>query len=223
MSFKLKSGDDSVLTSFITEIDGTWFGVAYANRKIVATTLETTRDGAEKSLIKSLPIHAEYKMETEGSQFAKKFILMLRDVNNGNEENKDFTLATEYFSVPTAKVLNAAALVPIGFVSTYGNLANVASTSPRVVGRIMARNPIYPIVPCHRIVGSDFSLVGYGGRKTSAARQAKLAKLFNERRGFTSEKRLSTDGGKLIVYPVEYVLRKAEKELQFSHRQKKLE
>ncbi|UCD96065.1 MAG: MGMT family protein, partial [Candidatus Bathyarchaeota archaeon] len=135
-----------MLTTFIKEIDGTWFGIAYTHKKIAATALETTREGAERNLIRSLPSHAAYKMDTAGSDFAKNFILMLRDLNNGIEENKVFALATEYFSEPTANVLKAAAMVPIGFVSTYGNLANVASTSPRAVGRIMAKNPIYPIV-----------------------------------------------------------------------------
>ena len=211
-----------MLTIFMKEIDGTWFGVAYAQNKIVATCLESTRAGVKKNLIRSIPTHAEFNVVEKSSDFAEKSISMLKEISQGNEELKSFTLATEYISESTAKVLKAAALVPIGFVTSYGNLAKVAATSPRVVGRIMAKNPIYPIVPCHRIVGSDFALVGYGGRKNTTALQAKLDKLFKERRGFTSERKISTDGGEFTVYPVEHVIRKVEKELGFSHQQKRL-
>jgi hypothetical protein len=75
----------------------------------------------------------------------------------------------------------------------------------------MATNPLYPIVPCHRVVGADFSLVGYGGRKNLPALRAKLARLRKEARGFPREKDVLVDGKKLAVYPVEYVIRRAEK------------
>lgn len=216
------SRDRSMLTVFIKELDRTWFGVAYTENKIAATALSTTKEGVIKSLTRSIPSHAEYRIRNESSGFAEKIILMLRELNLGNEDFKSFSLAGECISEPAASVLKAAASVPIGYVTSYGNLAKIAGTSPRAVGRIMAKNPIYPIVPCHRIVGSNFSLVGYGGRKTSQALQAKLAKLLKERRGFNSKKKISADGGQLTVYPVERVISKAEKELLNSHQQKKL-
>jgi methylated-DNA-[protein]-cysteine S-methyltransferase len=33
----------------------------------------------------------------------------------------------------------------------------------RVVGAAMAANPFAPVIPCHRVVGSDGTLRGYGG------------------------------------------------------------
>jgi O6-methylguanine-DNA--protein-cysteine methyltransferase len=67
----------------------------------------------------------------------------------------------------------------------------------------MATNPLYPIVPCHRVVGADFSLVGYGGRKNLPALQAKLARLSKEAKGFATEKEVLVNGRRLTVYPVE--------------------
>jgi methylated-DNA-[protein]-cysteine S-methyltransferase len=62
-------------------------------------------------------------------------------------------------------VLRQLARVPYGEVTTYGSLA--ASTgrprAARAVGTIMNRNPIPIVLPCHRVVGSTGSLVGYGG------------------------------------------------------------
>jgi methylated-DNA-[protein]-cysteine S-methyltransferase len=62
-------------------------------------------------------------------------------------------------------VLEQLARVPYGEVTTYGSLA-ARSGKPRAaraVGTIMNRNPIPIVLPCHRVVGSTGSLVGYGG------------------------------------------------------------
>jgi hypothetical protein len=75
----------------------------------------------------------------------------------------------------------------------------------------MASNPLYPIVPCHRVVGADLSLVGYAGRKGEQAFGAKLARLSREVRGCTEERSVLVDGKTLKVLPVEWVIAKAEK------------
>jgi len=55
--------------------------------------------------------------------------------------------------------------VAIGSVSTYAALAARLGCprGARAVGAASGRNPVCIIIPCHRIVGSDGSLVGYGG------------------------------------------------------------
>ncbi len=52
-------------------------------------------------------------------------------------------------------------LVPAGRVTTYGSIARILSTSPRLVGAALAANPDPVVVPCHRVVRSDGSLGGY--------------------------------------------------------------
>jgi hypothetical protein len=69
----------------------------------------------------------------------------------------------------------------------------------------MATNHLYPIVPCHRVVGADFSLVGYSGRQDTAALRAKLDRLRAEARGHREERA----AGKLVVTPVEWAIHKA--------------
>lgn len=62
-------------------------------------------------------------------------------------------------------LLSLAARVPFGSVTTYGALA-LESGRPRAaraVGGAMNRNPVPIVLPCHRVVGSDGRLVGYGG------------------------------------------------------------
>jgi methylated-DNA-[protein]-cysteine S-methyltransferase len=63
------------------------------------------------------------------------------------------------------RVLEELARVPYGEVTTYGELARRAEhpRAARAVGTVMNRNPIPIVLPCHRVVGSSGSLVGYGG------------------------------------------------------------
>jgi O-6-methylguanine DNA methyltransferase len=207
---------------YVKKVDRLWFGLAYTGERILATVVSSTKEEAVRSLLGSVPLDAEHQVVEEGSEFAEKTIFMLKELDSGNEEFKDFSLATEYIPELVARVLKAAATIPIGYVTSYGSIAKAADTEPRTVGRIMATNPLYPIVPCHRVVGADFSLVGYGGRKNLPALQAKLARLSKEAKGFATEKEVLANGRKLTVYPVEYVIKRAKKHGPGSSRQRRL-
>lgn len=63
------------------------------------------------------------------------------------------------------RVLEELALVPFGETATYAELAARAGKpkAARAVGMVMNRNPIPIVLPCHRIVGANGNLVGYGG------------------------------------------------------------
>ncbi len=60
-----------------------------------------------------------------------------------------------------------AALCEIGYGQTasYGEIARRVGTpdAARAVGIANARNPIAIVVPCHRVIGADGTLTGYGG------------------------------------------------------------
>ena len=55
--------------------------------------------------------------------------------------------------------------VPYGETRSYGDIARAAGSPKgfRAVGMANNRNPIAIIIPCHRIIGSNGKLVGYGG------------------------------------------------------------
>ena len=65
----------------------------------------------------------------------------------------------------STQVLGELARVPYGQTATYGELAARAGRpgAARAVGTIMNRNPVPIVLPCHRIVGANGALVGYGG------------------------------------------------------------
>lgn len=52
-----------------------------------------------------------------------------------------------------------------GKIITYKDLARKTMLSPcaRAIGQIMKRNPVAPVVPCHRVIGSGGHLGGYSG------------------------------------------------------------
>lgn len=67
-------------------------------------------------------------------------------------------------------ILDLLQKIPYGKTVSYGYLANEAAKlsgrdkiSARAVGAAVGRNPISIIIPCHRVVGADRSLVGYAG------------------------------------------------------------
>jgi methylated-DNA-[protein]-cysteine S-methyltransferase len=55
--------------------------------------------------------------------------------------------------------------IPYGETVSYGEIARRVGqpTAARAVGTANGRNPIAVIVPCHRVIGADGSLTGYGG------------------------------------------------------------
>ena len=79
----------------------------------------------------------------------------------GFELDVDLGRATSF----TRDVLAELGRVPYGRTTTYGRLAAEAGRprAARAVGTVLNRNPVPIVLPCHRIVGANRSLVGYAG------------------------------------------------------------
>jgi methylated-DNA-[protein]-cysteine S-methyltransferase len=63
------------------------------------------------------------------------------------------------------QVLRLTSQIPYGHTSTYKEIAVKLGkvNAARAIGRVEATNPIPLVIPCHRVLGSDGSLHGYGG------------------------------------------------------------
>ena len=70
-----------------------------------------------------------------------------------------------YISAAPEKVWAALAEIPAGQTRSYGEQAARIGhpTAVRAVGLANGANPISLVLPCHRVIGSDGSLTGYGG------------------------------------------------------------
>ncbi|HOO76222.1 MAG TPA: methylated-DNA--[protein]-cysteine S-methyltransferase, partial [Tepiditoga sp.] len=79
----------------------------------------------------------------------------------------------KHFSIPLnpegtdfrKKVWKELQNIPYGETRSYGEIASATGNSKagRAVGGANHNNPIAIIIPCHRVIGSDGSLTGYGG------------------------------------------------------------
>jgi O-6-methylguanine DNA methyltransferase len=88
----------------------------------------------------------------------------LREYFRGQRRAFDVEIAPERGSAFDRAVWRELCRVPAGATVSYGELARRAGHpgAARAVGGAMHRNPIPIVVPCHRVVGDDASLTGYG-------------------------------------------------------------
>lgn len=190
----------------VKNVEGIWFGVACDEKEVFATTFASSKEKALQGLRNSIPFQSEFNQSDVASALVEHVITTLKNIFDGKEVSYSFRLAMNHLSNHTQRVLRATSAIPLGYVASYGSVAKVTDSSPRGVGRVMALNPFAPIVPCHRVVGSDFTLVGYAGGLAM-----KKAFLERERKGFTAEKEVLVNGKKLQILPVEHILRKLKK------------
>jgi methylated-DNA-[protein]-cysteine S-methyltransferase len=76
-----------------------------------------------------------------------------------------------------SRIYHVVQQVSYGSTTTYGEIAAIVKTSPRVVGQAMARNPTPLVIPCHRILAAH----GLGGFSPDVA--IKEALLTMEKKG----------------------------------------
>jgi methylated-DNA-[protein]-cysteine S-methyltransferase len=185
---------------------GVWFGVACDEQRVFGISFATSEQEALRSLLDGMPFGVPFQRFSKPSAFADSVLASVKNVYDGKDVSQVFPLSTGHLTVYTRRVLEAASLIPVGYVSSYGSVAKAAGGSPRAVGNVMAANPFAPVVPCHRVVSSDFTLGGYGG-----GLDVKLALLVREKRGYMSQRDIPVGGKKLTVFPVEFVLKKLKK------------
>lgn len=81
-------------------------------------------------------------------------------------ELKEFTVQLRLHGTPFQQtVWDQLRRIPYGETRSYGDLADALGNpgASRAVGLANGKNPIGIIVPCHRVVGANGSLTGYGG------------------------------------------------------------
>jgi methylated-DNA-[protein]-cysteine S-methyltransferase len=89
----------------------------------------------------------------------------LREYFRGERTVFDVPLSLDSRSPFQRAVLEQVSAIDYGQTSTYAEIARRIKrvTSPRAVGQANARNPISIIIPCHRVLGTNGKLTGYGG------------------------------------------------------------
>jgi len=195
-----------VIGVYVRDFGGLWFGAACNEQRVFGTSFSTTEQEALWSLLSGMPFEVPFETFSKPSTFAEKVLAAVKQVYDGKDVSPSFTLATEHLPSYTRAILQVTLLIPVGFVASYGSVARAAGGGPRAVGNVMARNPFAPIVPCHRVVRSDFTLGGYGG-----GLDVKLEFLIREKRGYKTPQDVPVGERNLRIFPAEFVLKAAGK------------
>lgn len=138
-----------------------WVGIAASPKGLLRLTLP--REVPEEVLNSLREFYPEGKLLGEGAlnDLKEKLRRYFAGEKVTFSEPLDFSGATDFHR----RVWEMARAIPQGQTRSYAWLARKVG-SPRAfraVGQAMAHNPLPIIVPCHRVVGSDGSLVGFGG------------------------------------------------------------
>jgi methylated-DNA-[protein]-cysteine S-methyltransferase len=102
---------------------------------------------------------------TKGARDDRKLAKDLERVLDGGKVPERLRVSTVALTGFELKVLGRCARIPPGQVMTYSELAQAVGhpRAARAVGQVMAGNPYALLIPCHRVIGSDRSLHGFGG------------------------------------------------------------
>ena len=138
---------------------GTWLA-AMTDRGLVRISLRDDFDDVLTALAR--------RVSPRVLEVPKRFDGLRREFDEyfeGKRQDFDVPLDWRLVSGFNEKVLRATAKIPYGRVSTYRDMAKRAGSprAARAAGNALHNNPIPLVVPCHRVIGSDGRLVGYGG------------------------------------------------------------
>ncbi len=108
---------------------------------------------------------ARVRLGKKGARDDRELAKDLKRVLEGGKIPEHLHVDTTGLSRFTRKVLGRCAGIPPGQVMTYSELARAAGSprAGRATGQVMANNPFALLIPCHRVVGSDYTLHGFGG------------------------------------------------------------
>jgi O-6-methylguanine DNA methyltransferase len=148
--------------------------VTYFNSKGWKIALAASAQGLVRI---TFPLRSKGRFETElGRRFADAVIVenpgklarakrQLEEYFAGKRRTFDLTIDLGHLTPFQRRVIRAVARIPFGTTTSYGEIARRVGSphAARAVGQVMHRNPFPIVIPCHRVIGSDGSLVGFGG------------------------------------------------------------
>ena len=174
--------------------------------KVLATGFGLDEQGVLKSVLLNLPYNVAFQVVDKQSQFSVKVLTAIESIVVGESvSSESFKFEMAYLPEYSRRVLSFLVKVPVGYVTTYGALAKAVGGGARAVGQVMRANPFAPLIPCHRVVRSDFSLGGYGGEVVGQGVKMKHAILQREDRGYKEPTKIKVNGSVLSVFPVSFV------------------
>jgi methylated-DNA-[protein]-cysteine S-methyltransferase len=150
----------STLKFHICETERGWMGLVFSEHGLRYTTLPLR--ARDEALREVMELGATGEMpERELADVPERISALA----SGRYENLALHVDWTGIGGFRRRVLEQAMLIPHGETRSYKWLAEQAGSprAARAAGRVMATNPLPIVVPCHRVIGSDGGLHGYGG------------------------------------------------------------
>ena len=131
---------------------------------VIQTPLGTTTITGDIYGVSSVSVSDESLDETVIPQPLEACVKQLREYFEGTRQDFELKLNPQGTTFQK-KVWNALLNIPFGKTKTYLELSKMLGDvkAIRAVAAANGKNPLWIIIPCHRIIGSDGSLVGYAG------------------------------------------------------------
>ncbi len=147
----------SVTTSALGEV---W--VAVSERGLVTVEYGVTRKVFEASVRKQTRRDVEYAA-AQTSRVTRQIKEYVDGQRRGFDLAIDWSVLSSDFQRAALKIVFS---IPYGETRTYADVAAQIGRPKafRAVGRANATNPMPLVIPCHRVIGSDGKLHGYGGK-----------------------------------------------------------
>ncbi len=163
---------DSTRVAAVFRLPDGWIGLARTERGLCRSTLPArTRTEALRQLGA-----VDEVLSPDDDPLLSEAARLIEVYFEGREVSFDLPLDLSRLPAFTCSVLLACHRIPYGSTATYGELGRRVGKpgAARAVGQAMRRNPLPPIIPCHRVIGSDGSLVGFAGGTEALPRKQAL-------------------------------------------------
>lgn len=143
-----------------TPLGNTW--VAVSEDGLVAVDFQADRQNFIQNVQHLLyPVSARFSLNPEKTN---PTLRQIREFLNGERQTFNLPIDWSVLTPFQTKVLCLTYAIPYGKTITYGEIAARLGNpgAARAVGRAEATNPMPVVIPCHRVLGSDGKLHGYG-------------------------------------------------------------
>jgi methylated-DNA-[protein]-cysteine S-methyltransferase len=133
--------------------------LALTNQGLAALDIQVEREKFVQDLEKR-----GFKEFSQDTGKACEVARQLSEYLEGKRRSFDFPIDWDVLKPFQRQVLQATFAIPYGVTATYGEIAARIGKprAARAVGRAEATNPMPLVIPCHRVLGSDGKLHGYG-------------------------------------------------------------
>ncbi len=130
----------------------------------IPSPLGTTKIVGDENGVSVISILQDGELSKKIPKELKEAVTQLNEYFEGKRQNFDFNInpqGTEF----QQKVWNELVKIPFGKTMSYLDLSKKLGDvkAIRAVASANGKNPLWIVVPCHRVIGTDGSLTGYAG------------------------------------------------------------